>query len=944
MIPKIDNLSGQFFNQQLISKSSLGAYSQMPRRRFSFPGLVISSLVFAANVSLSQTLLKNFPSTDGFVSAIVSSGDTVFIGGTFSYVGPSTGNCVALDATTGGVNSNFPALTGFYYEGEVYAVVPDGSGGWYVGGAFTYVAGTTRKYFAHINSDMNVDMNWTIYPDGPVYAILVSGSTIYLGGGFKNIILSTSTHSQRWRLAALDATRDTLLSWNPKANDAVRTLALSGSTIYAGGNFTLLNLNTDTVARNYIAAIDTATGVATSWAPNPNGIVNSIVVSGSTVYAGGYFTAIGVGDSVRNYIAALDSSTGVATDWNPNANNYVMTLAASDSLIYAAGTFGAIGGSTRMRIASLDTSTGTATSWDPNANAIVNSIVISGSTVYAGGKFTNVGGQTRNHLAALDATTGAATSWNPDNPDNTDTVLVVGVSGSTVLAGGIFITVGPVVRNNIAAFDATTGAILNWDPNIDGGVFSMVLSGSTLYVGGSFGKIGTTGRSNAGAIDIPTATATSWNPNVNGQVNTMALAGSKIFLGGHFTTVSGSTNTRDYIAAVSASTGTVQSWAANANNDVMQLTVAGSTVYAGGFFTTIKGQTRNHLAAISVDGSTLSSWDPDVNNEVDAVTVSGPTLYIGGLFSTVGGVSRKYIAAVDTSTGLVTNFDPSANNVVDALAPSGSLIYAGGEYSSIGGASRNCIAALDTATGLATSWNPNADAAIQTITLDRANQQIYLGGSFAVIKGGGNQTFAVLTNPADTVLPVELVSFSAVATGLSAKLEWTTATEINCNGFEIQRSALSGQPSGGHWSDVAFVRGAGSSSSPRTYSFIDRNLSAGRYGYRIKQLDNNGQTKLTNTIMVDVGQAPRVFTLSQNYPNPFNPTTTIDFTLEKDGHVSLKVYDILGREVATLLDENRKAGEYQQVVFNGSRYSSGVYFATLQSGGKVLLKKMLLVK
>jgi hypothetical protein len=97
-------------------------------------------------------------------------------------------------------------------------------------------------------------------------------------------------------------------------------------------------------------------------------------------------------------------------------------------------------------------------------------------------------------------------------------------------------------------------------------------------------------------------------------------------------------------------------------------------------------------------------------------------------------------------------------------------------------------------------------------------------------------------------------------------------------------------------------------------------------------------------MQVVVGSAPRVFTLSQNYPNPFNPTTTIEFTLANDGRATLKVYDVLGREVATLLDENRKAGEYQQVVFDASRYSSGVYFAVLRSGGKQLLKKMLLLK
>ncbi len=97
-------------------------------------------------------------------------------------------------------------------------------------------------------------------------------------------------------------------------------------------------------------------------------------------------------------------------------------------------------------------------------------------------------------------------------------------------------------------------------------------------------------------------------------------------------------------------------------------------------------------------------------------------------------------------------------------------------------------------------------------------------------------------------------------------------------------------------------------------------------------------------VQVNVGSAPRVFSLGQNYPNPFNPSTTIEFTLENDGHVALKIYDILGREVATLLDETRRAGVYQQAMFDASRYSSGVYIAVLQAGGKQLLKKMLLIK
>jgi hypothetical protein len=216
----------------------------------------------------------------------------------------------------------------------------------------------------------------------------------------------------------------------------------------------------------------------------------------------------------------------------------------------------------------------------------------------------------------------------------------------------------------------------------------------------------------------------------------------------------------------------------------------------------------------------------------------------------------------------------------------------------------------------------------------------------------------VTVGDGNAALPVELTHFTASAEQDNIELIWHTATEVDNEGWEVERAAVSGQPSAGgaassnsqstidnpQWLNVGFVKGSGTSTSPRQYSYVDQNLSPGTYSYRLKQMDRSGAFKYSQEMRVEVGNAPRVFTLSQNYPNPFNPTTTIEFTIPADGRVVLKVYDIIGREVATILDENRKAGEYQQVVFDGSWYSSGVYFAVLQSGGKQLLKKMLLLK
>jgi hypothetical protein len=188
------------------------------------------------------------------------------------------------------------------------------------------------------------------------------------------------------------------------------------------------------------------------------------------------------------------------------------------------------------------------------------------------------------------------------------------------------------------------------------------------------------------------------------------------------------------------------------------------------------------------------------------------------------------------------------------------------------------------------------------------------------------------------LLPVELSSFSVAPSADGAILQWKTATEVNNSGFAVERrSSLSG------WTELGFVKGAGTSTSPKEYSYKDTKISGGSYVYRLKQIDNGGAFKYSAeaTVTIDV---PHVFALDQNYPNPFNPTTAISFTLAEDSHVSLKVFDVVGHEVATLVDQNLKAGELHSVMFNASNLSSGVYFYQLQAGKNSMVKKLLLAK
>ena len=278
--------------------------------------------------------------------------------------------------------------------------------------------------------------------NGPVHTIVAAGSTVYVAGNFDSI-----GGQVRRNLAALDATTGTVLAWNPNAQltskGYMHTLAVSGSTVYAGGGFTSIGGQ----PRSGFAALDATTGTALAWNSDPITWVDTVVVSGSTVYVGGFFSSIG--GQPRKYLAALDATTGTVLAWNPNADSRVYTLAVSGTTVYAGGYFGFIGGQPRNRIAALDATTGSATSWNPNADSSVTTLAVWDRTVYAGGDFTSIGGQPRNNIAALDATTGTALAWNPNANGE---VRALAVSGSTVYAGGLFTSIGGVSRPYFASW------------------------------------------------------------------------------------------------------------------------------------------------------------------------------------------------------------------------------------------------------------------------------------------------------------------------------------------------------------------------------------------------------------------------------------------------------------------------------------------------------------
>jgi 3',5'-cyclic AMP phosphodiesterase CpdA len=209
----------------------------------------------------------------------------------------------------------------------------------------------------------------------------------------------------------------------------------------------------------------------------------------------------------------------------------------------------------------------------------------------------------------------------------------------------------------------------------------------------------------------------------------------------------------------------------------------------------------------------------------------------------------------------------------------------------------------------------------------------YIGTS----TGAVNYSYTIEPIP----LPIQMASFTAsVVRNNDVEVAWKTVSETNNYGFEIYRR----RGNAGDWDKIGFVKGHGTTLAAQSYSYVDRPAAFGKYYYRIKQVDLDGKSETFPEMEVAVGTGPDKFVLGQNYPNPFNPRTVIEFVVPKSGFARLKVYNVLGQEVATLFEGNAEAGRINTALFNASSLPSGVYFYTLKSAGQTETKPMLLTK
>ena len=739
--------------------------------------------LLAIHASISAYAQKCSPreatwTTNGPVYAIATTPSTTYIGGQFSYIGPTTGHGAPLDGTTGAINGTFPKV-----NGSVFSCVPDGSGGWYIGGTFTEVEGVPRNSIAHILAGGYLDNAWNpdargsaqynpndfLYNCTYVTALAVSGNVVYAGGLFTHI-----GGQPRNNIAALDATTGLATDWNPDAKGVadnytsmVLGLTVSGNMVYACGRFSMIGGQ----VRSGIAALDAVTGMATPWAPKIDGYVQTIAVLNDVVYTGGCFNA--VGNKARRSIAAIDASTGEATDWDPVLDGsylFVSSLAISGNLVYVAGGFTNVGGQPRNQLAALDATTALPTDWRPDPSwpgsigygpsTNISCLAVSGNVVYVGGAFTSIGGKTRRHIAALDATTGSATDWVADAMQD---VYALAVWHNVVYAGGGFTSIGGLARNNIAALDANTGAGTSWNPNscgwpnspFVGQIYALAVSGNIVYAGGRFSSIGGADRAGIAALDVATGLAVDWNTQLGGSLDSWLVTDSAVYAGGSLD-LSGN-HQQFCVASLIGSPAQSMLWNTSAevsvaSPEVHALAASGETIYAGGWFDNIGGQVRANIAALDRVTGQAIAWAPNANNEVTALVAKGNTVYAAGFFNSIGGQTRQGVAALDAATGLASAWAPEPHGngrgaVVHNLALGDGVLYVAGDFSQIGGQSRRSLAAIDVNNGSATEWNPNPEplasdyfVPIQCIAV--SGHTVYVGGAFNRIGGKQRAYFA----------------------------------------------------------------------------------------------------------------------------------------------------------------------------------------------------------
>ena len=689
----------------------------------------------------AQAVRDDVPCFNGGVGALAAGGGVLHIGGSFTRAGNAIGSVSRLDPT--GVEMPFPKISG-----EVHVIVADGSGGWFLGGRIVAVGDTPRFGLAHIKSDFTLDA-WRADLDGFVDALALDGSKLIVGGQF-----TTIGGVSRRSLAVVDATSGAVLSWDPNlafasGAPAVASIAVGNAAWFVAGAFDH-SLGT---ARAGLASYQRASGALTSWDPAPDGPVDRVLVGGDTVFACGQFSQIS--GQARDKLAGLDATSAVPTSLSVTFGISVprhppirvTNMVLAGRTLYLRGAFDSINGYGFPAAAAVDAYNGGLRPWASGGCSAIASV---GSRLLLGyPTFTGRGGA----VAWIDTTAGASASG--FGPEYNESVVALAGDASTVLVGGLFSGTNWPDRNRLAAVDPVSGALAAWTAGVDNEVFAMAVGGGRVYFSGRFGNVDGQPHYLVAAVDEATGALTSFDPQNDNYVMTMASDGSTIFMGGTFSTMAG--QPRQRLAAFDAATGTLLPWTASADNEVDALAIHGNTLYVGGFFAQLDGEPCPGIGALDPATGSRRPWTPGIAGlvpQVLAIAAADGHVFVGGQFDAIGGALRQNLAVLDSvSAGALAWGARGTNGRVSALAVDSAAVYVGGEFDSVRTQPRSGLAALDRATGACLSWDPHPDR--RTLAILPVDTTIWVGGDFARIGGSLHSGLAAVARavPGSSVPP-----------------------------------------------------------------------------------------------------------------------------------------------------------------------------------------------
>jgi trimeric autotransporter adhesin len=793
--------------------------------------------------------------------------------------------------------------------GRIYCVAVAPNGDIYAGGYFTNAGGTSAIYLAKWNGSEWGPVGGGCAgggSGGAVYAIAFNGSNVYVAGQYSTVDTGSAAMSVG-NIAMWNGSTWSDMGGGTGIGTYIHALAYFNGKLYAGGYFSQIS---------GVNANNIATWNGSTWSPVGGGVtlgpsggfspVSSIVPIGSDLYVGGNFT--NADNIVANNVAKLVGGTqwqqlydGVRKLIGTGIYGAVSCMATDGSNLYVAGAF--------QLLPNFDTVNNimkwTGSTWatlgkglEPGHYGVTDvfGIAALGTDIYAAGIFDFAGGNPAHQVARWNGTRWDSLSTGADVDGQCYAVSSI---GGNIYVGGSFSQLGRRTVFGLGRWDGTS-----WNP-LGGGLAIDALSAPTvsalsfdgannLYVAGTFQSA--QGRTVNGVARF---NGTTWDslsasecPTV-GSVKAIAVSGTTVYIGGTFSQV-GSVAAHNIAKWDGAHWSAVGSGTEGTDFQVNSIVASGGNVFVGGTFTKAGGMTVNHVALWN--GSSWSALGAGVDGWVNAMAVNGTDLYVGGAFGQAGSTPANYVARWNGSTwsalGSGLGYFPYA------MAFSGTNLYVGGVFTTAGGAAANGIARWD-----GSNWfnlgggvtNPGNAYGTNVYSIVCQGSNVYVGGIF---QKAGNIS-------ASNIALWDGSTWQSMGDGVGAAVSYVYAMGRNNAGL--------------------YVGGAFGTAGSKPVGGL------------------TVWTKGVSTAVETRDRLPGAFELMQNYPNPFNPTTVVRYQLPGASNVRLVVFDLLGREVSTLVNERQGPGSYE-VKFNASGLASGVYLYRLTAESFTQSRAMLLLK